>query len=471
MTRDACPFERARDRLMPLDQTRLQRTLEQTLFTWCDDMKPGERGLHWSFDWLLAPRETFALAVGRFFEPTHAYCYVALKHQSNQQDTRGTGVVYELRLPVDTFRFDPGEGRFTLEYEGGVHYRVQRLVEPTASLPSGVDSPDGHIEITLHKELWRPWRPWCSDGEVRLFERQGGPLVCSWSWSYEVAEVVDRPDYDAKCLLGVLRSGRIPSGNGHFIPAMRADLTGESVVSFREGDAPEISHDVQAAYLDGNFGRASNRQQIITDRWAWMAAPQLWSVDGEPVDHMMTFGFFQQAMLPLQPPDTWTGAILWRSDADDMNRFTAMSLLDRIDVHFHSPRYLDVTFVTQDRSYRITLRAWSHTLTTPMTTPMGEPFQDHQDLLADAYVVIEQNLVAPWQRLWCRPRWEQTARLVTNTFGFEFGEQERVIGTPGYPAYAAVPQMPDWLIRSLRKLEDAPLGHPRPSPRLDPINH
>jgi hypothetical protein len=117
----------------------------------------------------------------------------------------------------------------------------------------------------------------------------------------------------------------------------------------------------------------------------------------------------------------------------------------------------------------VTVRAWSHTLTTPLYTPGGSRFHDHQDLLADAYVVVEENLRPAAARRGLPPRWAQTARLVTNMFGFEFGEQDRVIGAPGYPAYDAVPEMPPWFAQALGRIP-AELGAPTPAPRLAPIN-
>jgi hypothetical protein len=462
-------IEGIRDASRPVDQPRLQRTLEDTLFTFCDEIQADQIGMHWSFDWLFAPREAFALSVGRWFELNRHYCHVTFKHQCNHSpDTRGTGVIFELKLPLSTFRFNAWRGRLAICYQGPVEYQIQRL-DPAPPPGAASEASFGWVSIDCVKELWRPGRHWSNRGEMELRESDGGPVVCRWRWDYAVSTVVDRPDYDAGLLLPILRADLVPSGNGHFIPAMRASLRAGSVVEYEEPGHDPVSEEVAGAYLDGNYGVSRRLDRLVTDRWAWMAAPQLWTPEGVPSEHMMTFGFFQKPLLPVQPPDTWTGAVLWRSGGDDMTRFGVSTLLDSVDVRAHGPGYLDVSITTAARSYRVTVRAWSQTMTTPLSTPSGSRFHDHQDLLADAYVVIEENLVpAPWRAV-LPPRWAQTARLVTNMFGFEFGEQDRVIGAPGYPAYDAVPAMPPWLTHALARIPDA-LGSPTASPRLAPVN-
>lgn len=453
----------------PTDQPKLQRTLEETLFTYCDEIQADQIGMHWSFDWLFAPAEAFALSVGRWFELNRSYCHVTFKHQSNRVGgTRGSGVIFELKLPLSTFRFNAWSGSLSITYEGPVEYQIRRI-EPNPPSPTEPQEAVGWVDIGCTKELWRPGRPWSNRGHMVLRECQAGPVVTTWDWDYTLADVIDRPDYDTGLLLPILRADLVPSGNGHFIPAMRASLRPGASIRYEEPGQPPVEVAVVGAYLDGNYGMSRRLDRIVTDRWAWMAAPQLWTPEGVPAQHMMTFGFFQKALLPVQRPDTWTGAILFRTDAADMTRFRVWTLLDTVEVRFHGPSYLDVSITTADRSHRVTVRAWSHTLTTPLCTPSGSRFHDHQDLLADAYVVVEENLVPAAVRAVLPPRWAQTARLVTNMFGFEFGEQDRVIGAPGYPAYDAVPQMPPWFVQALARIPDA-LGSPTPSPRLAPIN-
>jgi hypothetical protein len=455
------------DACKPVDEPRLQRTLEDTLFTYCDEIQADQIGMHWSFDWLFAPREAFALSVGRWFELNCTYAHVTFKHQSNHTGgTRGSGVIFELKLPLSTFRYDAAAGRCSIDYDGPADYQIRRLEPaPTAESEAAV----GWVSISCDKRLWRPDRRWSNTGHMELRQSEGGPLVCRWSWNYAIETIVDRPDYDVGLLLPILRADLVPSGNGHFIPAMRAELRPGSIIEYEELGSPPVVQPVEGAYLDGNYGMSRRLDRIVTDRWAWMAAPQLWTPEGYPVEHMMTFGFFQKALLPTQPPGTWTGAILWRSSPHDMTRFRVWTLFDSVDVRFHGPGYLDVSIMTVDRSHRITVRAWSQTLTTPLSTPSGSRFHDHQDLLADAYVVVEENLVPAPQRLALPPRWAQSARLVTNMFGFEFGEQDRVIGAPGYPAYDAVPEMPPWFVQALARIPET-LGDPTPAPRLAPLN-
>jgi hypothetical protein len=459
-----------------IDQRQLQHTLENTLFTYCDDIQPDQIGVHWSFDWLFAPREAFALSVGRWFELNERYCHITFKHQSNATGgTIGTGVVYELRLPLGTFQYNEQQGRCSVDYAGPVEYQVRRL---QGSSPSGVGlggATTGQVVVSMEKKLNRASQRWSNVGTMTLSQNNGSQR-CSWEWSYEVETIVDRPDYDLEVLLPILKADLIPSGNGHLMPAMRSELTSGSFVKYTENDEAsgdpvnDVHIDVEGAYLDGNFGLSSSLDSIVKDRWAWMAAPQLWHVDGSPAQHMMTFGFYNGPILPNLGPEAWSGAILWRSRVDDMTRFSPWTLLDDVNVRFHSPRYLDVTIIPVGKSHRVTVRAWSHTMTTPLTTPSGRPFHDHQDLLADAYVVVEQNTVPESQRCWRRPKWAQTARLVTNMFGFEFGEQERVIGTPGYPAYDAVPDRPAWFVHALSQIPGGTVGQPTPAPRLSPLN-
>ncbi len=458
------------EEIFDTSQERLQQTLENTLFTYCDPIQAGEIGMHWSFDWLFASREAFALSVGRWYELNQSYCHVTFKHQSNRVGgTKGTGVIYELRLPLHTYRFNASSGLSTIDYEGSVDYQIRRL-ESASSPSSEVLMQRGWVRITAHKELWRPERRWANRGEMELLDSEGGARLSRWRWDYTIEAIIDRPDYDTDVLLPILEADIIPSGNGHFIPAMRAGLVAGSEIEYEEQGKAPVTQPVTDAYLDGNYGRSSRLDRIVTDRWAWMSAPALWTVDGEPAEHMMTFGFFQKPLIPvIQPPDTWTGAILFRTDTCDMTRFATWNLLDRVEVRFHSPRYLDVTVIPATLDHRVTIRAWSETLTTPLSTPSGRRFHDHQDLLADAYVVIEQNLVEEHRRSCCKPKWRQVARLVTNMFGFEFGEQDRVIGTPGYPAFEAVPEMPAWFRRALAQIPDT-LDRPTPSPRLSVLN-
>ena len=453
--------------LYPLDEESTQRRLEDTLLTYCDDIQAGQIGMHWSFDWLFAPREAFALSVGRWFELNRSYCHITFKHQSNQgPDTKGTGVIFELKLPLHTFRYNAYHGELTIDYTGEVEYQVKRL--ETSGTPGSGEGLQGQgwATVSIDKRLWRPGRPWHNSGTMELFTEEGGDQLCAWSWSYDLSSVIDRPDYDLDVLLPILRADMIPSGNGHLIPAMRAEIAAGGTIRYTDGAEPEIEIEPEAAYLDGNFGLSSRLDSIVKDRWAWMCAPQLWAVDGTPVEHMMTFGFYQGPILPWRPPTSWSGAILWRRSQDDMTRFSPWTLLDDVEVRFHSPSYLDVSIITFDKAYRVTVRAWSVTMTTPLSTPSGRRFHDHQDLLADAYVVIEENVVDEGQRCWRTPQWVQVDRLVTNMFGFEFGEQDRVIGTPGYPAYDAVPAMPAWFVQALEKIPTDALGHPTKAPRL-----
>lgn len=460
-----------------IGQRRLQRTLESTLYTYCDEIQPGQLGLHWSFDWLFAPKEAFALSVGRWYELNRSYCHITFKHQSNKEGgTVGTGVVYELKLPLHTFGYDAYHGVFSLDYTGPVEYQIRRL-EGDGTAGAGLGSQDsGWASVVIEKKVNRADQRWTNKGSLTLSTDDGGDQLCTWEWDYELETIVDRPDYDVEVLLPILQADLIPSGNGHFIPAMRGELKAGSFIRYTEIDAAsgdpveEVDVAVEGAYLDGNYGLSSRLDRIVKDRWAWMAAPQLWDLDGEPAEHMMTFGFYNGPILPHHGQEAWSGAILWRSEDDDMTRFSPWTLLDNVDVRFHSPRYLDVTIIPVGKNHRITVRAWSHTMTTPLSTPSGRRFHDHQDLLADAYVVVEHNEVPEEHRCWRRPKWVQSTRLVTNMFGFEFGEQDRVVGTPGYPAYDAVPEMPAWFVQALERIPEDELGHPTPAGRLAELN-
>lgn len=463
--------------IYPIGQKRLQKTLENTLYTYCDEIQAGQLGAHWSFDWLFAPREAFALSVGRWYELNRSYCHITFKHQSNKVGgTVGTGVVYELKLPLHTFRYDEHHGVFSLDYTGPVDYQIRRLeAGPTAGAGLGSQGT-GWVSVAIEKKVWRANQRWTNAGSMTLLTDNGGDQLCTWEWQYEVETIVDRPDYDVEVLLPILQADLIPSGNGHFIPAMRGELKADSFIKYTSTDAAsgepaeEVDVAIEGAYLDGNYGLSSRLDRIVKDRWAWMAAPQLWFVDGAPSEHMMTFGFYNGPILPHQGTEAWSGAILWRNDNGDMTRFSPWTLLDHVDVRFHSPRYLDVTIIPTGKSHRITVRAWSHTMTTPLSTPSGRRFHDHQDLLADAYVVVEVNEVPQAHRCWRRPKWVQSNRLVTNMFGFEFGEQDRVVGTPGYPAYDAVPDRPAWFVQALEEIRNAALGHPAPAGRLAGLN-
>jgi hypothetical protein len=127
-----------------------------------------------------------------------------------------------------------------------------------------------------------------------------------------------------------------------------------------------------------------------------------------------------------------------------------------------------MTMVTEDAKHRITARVWSQSMVSQFVPPGSKAFMDHQDLLADGYLVIEENTaVAPLRRI--APRWRVVSRLVTNMAGSEFGERETVIGSPGYPAYRAVPDKPVWFEHALARIPTGPLTEQMTAYRLASI--
>ena len=192
--------------------------------------------------------------------------------------------------------------------------------------------------------------------------------------------------------------------------------------------------------------------------------PRLWTVEGVPVEHMFMSGFFKAPMLGGHLSE-WSGIVLWRSDNRPMSVFSLRELFATLEVRHHNPHYLDMTIIPPGRAQRITFRLWSDSMVSQFVPPGSKKFRDHQDLLADAYVVIEENNVPGCQRLF-RSKWRVRDRLVTNIAGFEFGERESAIGSPDYPAHGAVPAKPDWFKQALARIPAGPFVEQDTAERL-----
>lgn len=438
------------------DQRSHQRRLEKELFTHCDGIESDEVGLHWSFDWLFESGQSLSAAIGRVFGQTDRYAQLALKHQSEER-----GIVCEVRLPLESYDFDENEGALVVKYEGMAEVRITRL--------HGGDH-EAHprwVDLSLVKEINTEDRPWNSEGSLLVLESFGGSELLKWSWDYRFTSIVDRPDYNLDSLLDLLSADAVPGGIGHLIPTLSGGVQGH--FTYDEAGATYGSSALQGGYTDGNFSRMNKDkiERLVHDHWGWLAMPRLWSTDGVPVEHMLMAGFFKAPLLPELLGD-WSGVVLWRSGPDEISPFRLSTLLTSIDVRHHNANYLDVTLITDDYRYRLTIRIWSQSMVSRFVPPGSKAFRDHQDLLADGYVVIEQN-VAPWPIHRLLPQWKTYEQLVTNMAGSEFGERESVIGNPDYPAYRAVPDKPKWFLRALARIPTEPLVQQIAAYRLAPI--
>lgn len=440
----------------PGDQRSHQRRLEKELFTHCDGIGPSEVGLHWCFDWLFAPGQSLSSAIGRIFGHNNQYAQLALKHQSTDR-----GIVCEVRLPIESYDFDDDTGVLVVTYQGEADVRIYRL-------QSGEQESRTHwVDLSLRKEINTADRPWTSEGSLLVLDSVGGQEILSWSWDYHFTSIADRPDYNLDSLLDLLSADAIPGGIGHLIPTLSGDV--EGAFTYEDSGTTYGSSALQGGYTDGNFSRTSteNVDRLIHDHWGWLAIPRLWSLDGVPVEHMFMAGFFKAPLFPELFGD-WSGVVLWRNDPDEISSFRLSTLLTKVEVRHHNARYLDMTMITDDWRYRLTFRIWSQPLVSKFVPPGSNAFRDHQDLLASGYVVIEQN-VAPWPIHRFFPRWRAFERLVTNMAGCEFGERERVIGSPDYPAYRAVPDKPKWLRQALGRIPETSLTQQFPAYRLNLI--
>jgi hypothetical protein len=440
------------------DQRALQRQLERTLFTYCDGVHPGAGsvGLHWSFDWLFEPGQALSIAVGRVFDSDEPYTLVAFKHQTNE-----LGLVYEVSLPTECYRFDEGSGVLDVTFDGAAEVRVHRLHLQEAEIETR------RVAIALRKETSAEGRPWKSSGSLQVFDTDADALLCRWTWDYRLTRLVDRPDYNVEAMLDVLDSD-LPGVFGHFIPALSAEVAGG--ITYAEADGVEHgSAALQGCYLDGNFARvaADRAERLLQDHWGWLVVPRLWTPEGVPVEHMFMAGFFK-ATAPSKVLAEWTGVVSWRRGPDQISTFRIKELLTRVAVRHHSPSYLDVTMITADNEYRITFRVWLVSMVSEFVPPGSRRFRDHQDLLADAYVVVEQN-TARWPLGRIKPSWRVVDRLVTNMAGCEFGERDSAIGCPDYPAYAAVPEKPPWLTQALACIPTTPFQPQTTAYRLESI--
>lgn len=439
------------------NQRELQRQLENTLFTYCDGIGADEVGLHWSFDWLFEPGQALSIAVGRVFDRDAPYTLVAFKHQTNDR-----GLVYEVELPLECYRYDEATGVLDVTYEGTRKVRVHRLHlnETHEDLR--------RVEITLRKETSTATRPWRSEGALRVLDADTSAPLCRWDWNYRLGRLVDRPDYNVQAMLDVLDSN-LPGVFGHFIPALSGDVVAGEIYYTETGDIERGSHALTGCYLDGNFARiaAERADRLLQDHWGWLVIPRLWTPDGVPVEHMFMAGFFKAAV-PTALLGDWTGVVSWRRGPDHISTFRIKELLARVEVRHHSPSYLDLTMITVDFDYRITFRVWPISVVSEFVPPRSRRFRDHQDLLADAYVVVEQN-TARWPLRRISPTWKVVDRLVTNMAGCEFGERESAIGSPDYPAYAAVPEKPTWFVRALACIPSGPFQPQTVAYRLESI--